>query len=823
MSVVGFDVGAKTCFIAVAKNGGIETVANEYSARATPAFVSFGEEQRALGTNAQQKLVTNLKNTCYLFKHLVGRPFEDELVKRYQPMLSYELIKMEKSGRVGVKVVANGEEELFSMEQILAMLLGKLKQVAESSMDGKLINDCVITCPFYLTNSERAAWLEASKIAGLNCLRLFNETTATALAYGIFKTDLPEVGQDPRRVVFVDCGYTQTTVSMAHFNKGQLQMKCTYGDRNLGGLDFDNILVDHFAEEFKGKYKIDVKTNKRAEIRLGNECEKLKKQMSANATPLSVNVECIMNDKDVSGKMKRDEFVDLCRSAGYLARMKAVLQQCKDQLKEGETLDCVEMVGGSSRIPFVRDLIQEVFGLDAKTTMNADESVSRGAALQCAMLSPTFRVRDFEVKDVQSHPIRIDWVGSDGKPGNALIFEENESVPLSKVLTFTRKDISPFKVTASYQKEDFSYYPEKHLGDFVIGGIKTPTLPGFIPENINIKLKVKLRIDNHGQLVVPQAVQIDKQEVPVTEEEQKKEEEKKSEEKMDDKKDDKTEEKAAEEAEKPKITTKSVKLELPVDSQMHNTLNRITLDSYIAKEFDMAAIDRREQDRQAAKNDVEECVYGTREKLYSQYDSFATDQEKEAISAILTKTEDWLYEEGENETKQVYINKKAELTKLSASIVLRFTESESRGAVIEELGAKIQQARKFLAKYQEKDETVVHILEAEVEKVSKATTDCGNWYDNSMNQINGLKKTQDPTIFTANFKAQLDALKTSIDKIMNTPIPVKIESPYVDDVEEEKKEEPPVDASAEKTDAQEADAAYPDKNGDEKAPHMDVD
>jgi heat shock protein 4 len=237
----------------------------------------------------------------------------------------------------------------------------------------------------------------------------------------------------------------------------------------------------------------------------------------------------------------------------------------------------------------------------------------------------------------------------------------------------------------------------------------------------------------------------------------------------------------------------------------------------------MAAIDRREQDRQAAKNDVEECVYGTREKLYSQYDSFATDQEKEAISAILTKTEDWLYEEGENETKQVYINKKAELTKLSASIVLRFTESESRGAVIEELGAKIQQARKFLAKYQEKDETVVHILEAEVEKVSKATTDCGNWYDNSMNQINVLKKTQDPLIFTANFKTQLDALKTSIDKIMNTPIPVKIESPYVDDVEEEKKEEPPVDASAEKTDAQEADAAYPDKNGDEKAPHMDVD
>jgi len=244
------------------------------------------------------------------------------------------------------------------------------------------------------------------------------------------------------------------------------------------------------------------------------------------------------------------------------------------------------------------------------------------------------------------------------------------------------------------------------------------------------------------------------------------------------------------------------------------------LDGYIAKEFDLAAIDRREQDRQAAKNDVEECVYGTREKLYSQYDSFATDGEKEAISAVLTKTEDWLYEDGENESKQVYINKLAELKKLSANIVLRFTESETRGAAIEALGAKIQQARKFLAKYQEKDESVVHIEEAEVEKVSKATTEAATWYDSSMNQVNAMKKTQDPTIFTANFKATLDGLTLSIEKIMNTPVPVKVESPYVDDVEDEKKEEPPVDTQAapEKTDAQEA-----DKNGDEKAPHMDVD
>merc|ERR1711976_634211 len=739
----------------------------------------------ALGTNAQQKLVTNLKNTAWLFKHLIGRPFDDVLVKRYQPMLPYELVKIEKTGRVGVKVTHCGNEEIFSMEQILAMLLGKLKSVAESNLEGgRQISDCVVACPFYLTNSERSAWLEASKIAGLNCLRLFNETTATALAYGIFKTDLPEVGKEPRRVVFVDIGYTQTQCCLANFNKGQLQVKASYGDRNLGGLDFDNLLVDHFAEEFKGKYKIDVKSKKRAELRLLNECEKLKKQMSANATPLTLNVECIMDDKDVTGKMKRDEFVELCNNAGYLQRLKSVLEQVKAQLKEGETLDSVEMVGGSSRIPFVRDLIQEVFGHDAKTTMNADEAVSRGAALQCAMLSPTFRVRDFEVKDVQPHPIRIDWIGSDGKPGSALIFEENESVPLSKVLTFTRKDVQPFKITASYQKDDFSYYPEKHLGDFIVGGIKPPSIVE--DGKVSIKLKVKLRIDNNGKLVVPQAVQIDKQvvEVPVEKKEEKKDEkiddEKKEEsaEKSEANAEEKTSEEKPEEKSEEKVdaapdikTTKSVKLELPVISELHNTLSKEILDDYIAKEFDMCAIDRREKERQDAKNTVEEFVYGTRDKMYSQYEQFATDAEKENISSVLTKTEDWLYEDGENESKQVYINKLDELKKLVGNIVTRYSEAETRGPIIEKLGAKIQQVRKFIIKYQKKDETVEHIDAADVEKVSKAVTDCGNWYDNSMNQISNLQKSQDPPVFTANFKSQYDSLVSSVDKIMNTPKP----------------------------------------------------
>lgn len=211
-SVVGFDVGSKTSFVAVAKAGGVETVANEYSQRATPSYVSFGENIRDLGTSAQQKLVTNLKNTVWLFKHLVGRPFDDEIVKRYQPLLPYEICQMEETGRVGIKVVHGAKDYVFGVEQILGifgvvgksqtrmctdskkrvkifcfhtlfMLLGKLRDIASTGLENRPVSDCVIACPFYLTNSERWAWLEAAKIAGLNPLKLMNETTAIALAY----------------------------------------------------------------------------------------------------------------------------------------------------------------------------------------------------------------------------------------------------------------------------------------------------------------------------------------------------------------------------------------------------------------------------------------------------------------------------------------------------------------------------------------------------------------------------------------------------------------------------------------------------------------
>lgn len=795
MSVVGFDVGSKTCFIGIAKQGGIETVANEYSQRSTPAMVSFGEDQRYMGTNAQQKLITNLKNTAWLFKHLIGRPYDDVLVKKYQEFISYDLVEIPETKRCGMKVSHCGKDYTFSMEQILAMLLGKLKNIAEKGLEGRPVSDCVVTCPFYLTNAERCAWLEACKIAGLNCLRLFNETTATALAYGIFKTDLPEAGKDPRRVAFVDMGYTQTQVSIAQFNKGQLVVRAMDGDRNLGGLDFDRLLVDHFAAEFKPKYKIDIKSKKRAELRLLNECEKLKKQMSANKTPVQLNVECIMDDKDVSGKMKREEFEALCKEAGFVDRFKQVLQNCKAQLKEGEQIDAVEMVGGSSRVPWVKETIEEIFGQAPQTTMNADEAVARGAALQCAMLSPTFRVREFEVKDAQPHQIRIDWLGSDGKPGNALLFEENENVPLSKVLTFTRKDISDFTIRASYQKDNFSFFPDKHIGDFVVKGLKPPSI---VEEDkpSSLKIKVKLRIDNNGQLIVPQSVQIDKQLVEVQEEEKPKAEEPAApatEEKAKDEAETKPEEKAngdapmedAAPAEAPKVKQqiKSIKLELNIDQKLVGSLSAAKLDQYCTEEFDLAIIDRKERERQDAKNQVEEYVYGNREKLATRYSEYATDSEKDTVNAELQKTEDWLYEEGYDENKQAYVNKYTELQSMMKNIELRYNESQNRASVVDTLGKKLMSIGKFLEKWEQKDDSVAHIEADEIKKVSKCLGEVREWYNKSLVTVNTTPKNVNPAVMSAEFSTRYQTLVSACDKIMDTPKP---KPPPV--------EEPPKDA-----------------------------
>jgi heat shock protein 4 len=268
-----------------------------------------------------------------------------------------------------------------------------MKEIAAKNLNAA-VHDCCIAIPVYFTDLQRRAVLDAATIAGLHPLRLLHETTATALAYGIYKTDLPET--DPLNVAFVDIGHASMQVCIAGFKKGQLKVLAHSFDRSLGGRDFDEVLFHHFAGKFKEEYKIDVLQNARACLRLRAACEKMKKMLSANPV-VPLNIECLMDEKDVKGIMKRDEFEEL--SLPILERVKGPLERALAEAGLSvDDIHMVEVVGSGSRVPAINKILTEFFKKEPRRTMNASECVAKGAALQCAILSPTFKVREFQVK-----------------------------------------------------------------------------------------------------------------------------------------------------------------------------------------------------------------------------------------------------------------------------------------------------------------------------------------------------------------------------------------------------------------------------------------
>nr|CAD7396600.1 unnamed protein product [Timema poppensis] len=267
------------------------------------SYVAFTGKNRILGVAAKNQMVTNMKNTIYGFKRLLGRKFSDPFVQKELQFLPFKVVQ-QAGGSIGIKANYLGEEQVFSPEQITAMLFTKLKDTAETALKTK-VNDCVISVPSFFTNAERKALLDSAQVAGFNVLRLMNESAATALAYGIYKQDLPAAEERPRNVVFLNWGHASLQVFACAFNKGKLKMLSCTADPQLGGRDVDLILAEHFCTDFQQRYRLDPKSNPRAFLRLLQEVEKLKKQMSANSTKMPMNIECFMDDKDVYGDMKR--------------------------------------------------------------------------------------------------------------------------------------------------------------------------------------------------------------------------------------------------------------------------------------------------------------------------------------------------------------------------------------------------------------------------------------------------------------------------------------------------------------------------------------
>lgn len=264
-----------------------------------------------------------MKNTIGNFKRLLGRKFNDPQVQKDLKSAPFKA-EQRADGGIGIRVNYLDEEQVFTPEQVTAMLFTKLKETAEVALK-KPIKDCVLTVPSFFTNAERAALIDAANIAGLNILRLLNETTATALLYGFYKTDLPAVEEKPLNVAFVDFGHSQIQVSVCAFNRGKLRMICSAYDQ-IGGRDIDVLLAEHFATALQQKYRVDARKNPRAYLRLLTESEKLKKQMSANSTKLPLHIDCFIDEIDVTSSMSRTDMEEL--SEHLFADVEKVLQKC---------------------------------------------------------------------------------------------------------------------------------------------------------------------------------------------------------------------------------------------------------------------------------------------------------------------------------------------------------------------------------------------------------------------------------------------------------------------------------------------------------------
>ncbi|PSN34539.1 Heat shock 70 kDa protein 4 [Blattella germanica] len=726
MSVIGIDFGNESCYVAVARAGGIETIANDYSLRSTPSCVAFSGKNRILGVAAKNQMVTNMKNTIHGFKRLLGRKFNDPHVQQELKYLPYKVNYLD-------------EEHVFSPEQIAAMLFTKLKEISENALKTK-VNDCVISVPSFFTNAERKALLDAASISGLNVLRLMNETTATALAYGIYKQDLPTPEEKPRNVVFVDCGHASLQVSACAFHKGKLKMLASASDPQLGGRDIDLILAEHFSNDFQTRYRIDPRNNPRAFLRLTAEVEKLKKQMSANSTKLPMNIECFMDDKDVHELRLEDIYA-------------------------------VEIVGGSSRIPSIKHLIEAVFGKQPSTTLNQDEAVSRGCALQCAMLSPAIRVRDFSVTDIQNYPIKLVWDASMGEDGEMEVFSQHHAIPFSKMLTFFRKE--PFSMKAFYAGN--IPYPDPYIGQFIVKDIKPSA------EGESVKVKVKVRVNLHGILTISSATLVLKQDAADQESAEQEDGNTGSEametetQKTDSNgspnqhnqadnaqenhignEEEADNQNAADKKDPNKKKKQLVKtVELPIEAYTHG-YSQIDLNNYIEQECKMIASDRQEKERIDARNALEEYVYELRGKLSSDEElaTFVNEADRNSLCRQLDNMENWLYEEGEECNRQVYVDKLSSLKNLGEPIKSRRLEYELRPGALEELASVLQLTRKAVDQYRGGDDRYSHLTDSDIQKVQQTAEQTHKWLEEKRAALAGTPRTQNPPITVAQIRQE---------------------------------------------------------------------